>query len=351
VIGLSAALPLAERGYVPDWISRMGIRRLLKTRLDRESRDSGGRSIDGDRGWGESLQDGPLALHTDKANEQHYELPPEFFTRVLGRRMKYSSCYWPKGVASLDDAEAAMLSLTCERAGLRDGQSVLELGCGWGSLTLWMAERYPSSTILAMSNSAPQRRFIESRAAERGLSNIRVVTRDINRFDTELRFDRIVSVEMFEHVRNHARLMDRIHGWLNPGGALFVHVFCHREFTYPFETEGSDNWMGRYFFTGGIMPSADLLPRSRGSLRLEEKWSVNGRHYALTARAWLENLDRRRGELLPILKATYGGEAAAIWLSRWRLFFMACEELFGFADGEEWGVGHYRFGKDDSPLS
>jgi len=343
--GLSAAIRLVEKGLIPDWISRKGIGRLLLERLEQESTGS----PEGDRAKLETLvgelRRSPIAIHPDKANEQHYEVPPEFFKIVLGKNLKYSCCLWPDGVETLDEAEDAMLRLTCERAGLADGQTILELGCGWGSLSLWMAEHYPASKIVAMSNSAPQRRHIEARAAERGFTNLKVVTADINDFQIDGRFDRVVSIEMFEHVRNYERLLERIAGWLEADGSLFVHIFTHRRYAYPFETEGADNWMGRYFFTGGIMPSESLLLRFQKDLQLANQWAVNGRHYSLTARAWLDRMDRNKDAIDSILSATYGEENVTLWRVRWRLFFMACEELFGFREGTEWGVSHYRLRK------
>jgi len=284
------------------------------------------------------LATSPVALDADKANEQHYEVPPEFFELVLGPHLKYSSAYWPEGTRDLGDAERRMLETSCVRAGIENGQDILELGCGWGSLTLHMAQTYPDSRITAVSNSAPQRRFIEARAPD----NVRVITADMNDFALDERFDRVVSIEMFEHMRNYEELLRRVAGWLQPHGRLFVHVFCHREYAYPFETEGSDNWMGRHFFTGGIMPSFDLLTRFDRDLELEEQWEVDGGHYSQTARAWRKNLEARRSEVLPVLQRTYGPEAP-LWYHRWRMFFLACEELFGYQGGTEWMVGHYRF--------
>jgi cyclopropane-fatty-acyl-phospholipid synthase len=247
------------------------------------------------------------------------------------------------GANTLADAEAASLAETCRRAELADGQDILELGCGWGSLSLWMAERYPGSRITAVSNSRPQREYIEGQARARGLANLAVLTDDMNRFAAPGRYDRVVSVEMFEHMRNYSLLLNRIHGWLRPGGKLFVHIFCHRSFAYPFETDGDDNWMGKWFFTGGIMPSDDLLARFQDDLRLERQWRWNGVHYQRTAEAWLENLDRRRKDVMPVLRAAYGERDAVRWFHRWRMFFLAVSELFGFRGGEEWFVGHYRF--------
>ncbi len=328
----SSAIALAERGLVPLSGLRLGIRSILARRL----RELG--SGDDLTEFARDLAAGPVALEVDKANEQHYEVPPEFFELVLGPHLKYSGAYWTDDTPDLAAAERTMLRMTCERAGLVDGQEVLELGCGWGSLTLYMAHAYPESRVTAVSNSTAQRLFIEERAPD----NVRVITADMNDFDVEARFDRVVSVEMFEHMRNYDDLLRRIRGWLRPEGRLFVHVFCHREHAYPFETDGDDDWIGRNFFTGGIMPSWDLFGSFDRDMTIEQRWQVSGSHYCLTARAWRENLERRRAEVLRVLEKSYGAQAA-VWYNRWRLFFLACEELFGYQGGEEWMVGHYRF--------
>lgn len=336
-------LGLAERGLLPDTLIRAGIRQLCAQRLRDEIR--GGQETQSAllAHRLQALRQGALAVHTDVANRQHYELPADFFRHCLGERLKYSSCYYPTGTETLDQAEDAMLALYGERAALADGQDILELGCGWGSLTLWMAARYPGARITAVSNSHSQRQFIEARCKERGLTNVRVITCDVNQLQLEPQaFDRCVSVEMFEHVSNHAALLHRIHDALRPGGALFVHIFVHRHLMYPFETQGEDNWMGRNFFTGGMMPSADLLLFFQDHLHLQERWLLDGTHYQRTANHWLARHDAHRAEVMDVLRSAYG-DAAPLWNQRWRMFWMACAELFGYRGGQEWLVAHYRF--------
>jgi cyclopropane-fatty-acyl-phospholipid synthase len=334
-------IELCERGIVPDALTRFGIRRLCAQRLREEGRDAPARF---DNLLGE-LRRSPIAIETEAANAQHYELPTRFFQLCLGKRLKYSSCFYPTGAETLDEAEEAMLALYGERAALADGQRILELGCGWGSLTLWMAEHYPRAQITAVSNSATQRAHIEAACRERSLRNVQVLTRDVNSLELpEAAFDRVVSVEMFEHLRNYDSLFARIGRWLAADGRLFVHIFCHRTLMYPFEVEGEDNWMGRHFFTGGLMPSADTLLHFRQGLALEERWLLPGTHYQRTANHWLERQDARRAEVMAVLREAYGADAAR-WHQRWRMFWMACAELFGYAGGSEWQVAHYRFRK------
>lgn len=337
------AINWIEQGLVPDTVIRAGIRRLLKERLfEIRAADAMAAAVLSES-FAAELRGAPVALVPDKANEQHYEVPAAFFAEVLGRHRKYSSCWWPAGVETLDAAEAAALGATCEHAGLADGQEILELGCGWGSLTLWVAERYPASRITAVSNSHSQRGYIEAEAARRGLTNLRVITHDMNGFDIGERFDRVVSVEMFEHMRNWPELFRRVSGWLKPHGRFFMHVFVHRLTPYLFVERDASDWMSRHFFAGGMMPSDDLALHFQDDLRLVHRWRWDGSHYERTSNAWLSNMDARRAAVWPILDQTYGPEHAAQWWMRWRIFFMSCAELFGYERGQQWWVSHYLF--------
>ena len=335
---VSVALALAERGALPDRAIRFGIRRLCAARLRQAARASGPSPLAAGPGGD------PVAPVPEAANRQHYEVPTGFFEKVLGPSLKYSCCHWGRPATTLAEAEAVALSSTCARAEIEDGHDVLELGCGWGSAALWIARRYPRCSVTAVSNSRSQRRFIMGRAAQLGLGNIRVLIADMNEFRTRQRFDRVISIEMFEHMRNHAELMRRVASWLKPGGKLFVHIFCHKRYTYEFETEGPSNWMGRHFFTGGLMPSEDLLARCQDHLELHRHWTWSGIHYQRTALAWLENLDRERNGVLALFRQVYGPRQAELWLRRWRIFFLACAELWGYRQGSEWYVAHYLFG-------
>lgn len=335
----------AERGYLPDVILRAAIRRLCAYRLRTEQLGAPEAVAARFETRLASLRSSAVAIHTSAANRQHYELPAEFFQHCLGPRLKYSCAYFSDGHESLGEAEVAMLELTTQRAELEDDQDILELGCGWGSLTLWMAERFPRARITAVSNSHSQRRFIEARCRERGFAHVRVLTCDVNDIALDATsFDRVVSVEMFEHVRNYERLFRDIARWLRPDGALFAHIFCHRTALYAFDDNGNSDWMSRHFFTGGLMPSVGTLARFQNDLTLEHQWLVDGRHYARTANLWLENQDLRRDAVLDALTPTYGA-ATELWIHRWRMFWMACAELFGYANGAEWMVAHHRFVK------
>lgn len=341
---MSSLIGLVERGWAPDALVRMGVRRLLRVRADRMRPADCEARAEQIEALIRELGQGPIAEATDAANDQHYALPTAFFEQVLGPHMKYSCALWEEGARDLEEAEARMLERSCERADLEDGQDILELGCGWGALSLWMAEHYPAARITAVSNSSPQREFIEARAAQRGLDNLRVVTADINDFATTERFDRVVSLEMFEHMRNWGELFARVAEWLRPGGHLFVHMFCHRDFPYFFEADDG-SWMARHFFTGGLMPSDELPARFQQGLRLIRRWRVNGTHYGRTCRAWLQRLDASRTSLLPVLRDAYGEDQAMLWFHRWRIFFLASGEFFHWRRGEEWWVSHYLFEK------
>ena len=336
---------LAEKGLLPDAIIRLGIRRLCRQRLVDASNINETLMEQEHAAWIDVLKESPIALVPEKANEQHYEVPPRLFELVLGDRLKYSSGLWPEGVSSLDESEVAMLKLTTDRAGLVDGQDVLELGCGWGSLTLYMAECFPKSKITAVSNSNDQRQFIEARCEERNLKNVEIITADMNDFETTKLFDRVISIEMFEHMRNYEKLLGRVNVWLKNKGKLFVHIFSHQKIAYPFEDNDDADWMAREFFSGGQMPSHRLLMSFPGQMKIEKDWRVSGTHYEKTSLAWLQKMDKNKAEVLELFKKTYGENDAKSWFQRWRIFFMSCEVLFGFSRGSEWGVSHYLFEK------
>ena len=341
----AAAIHWVEQGLVPDGAVRFGIRRLLASRLLDLSSGDAQATAELTQQFHAQLNRQPLALVPEKANEQHYELPPEFFARVLGPHRKYSSAWWPEGVSTLEQAEAAALAETCRRAALLDGQQVLELGCGWGSLSLWMAEHYPNSRITAVSNSHSQRQHIEGEARRRGLGNLAVITCDFNHFETDQRFDRVVSVEMFEHLRNWPQAFARVAHCLNDEGLFFMHVFAHREAPYAFVDEDASDWMSRHFFSGGMMPSDDLALLCQDDLRLQQRWRWDGTHYQRTAAAWLARMDAGKDALMPLFERVYGPAGASLWWMRWRLFFLSVEELFGYSEGQQWWVSHYRFSR------
>jgi len=341
-------IDLCERGLIPDRLSRAGMRALMKDRLaDEANGDGEARSARYNR-FLDELRASPIAIETQAANTQHYEVPAEFFHRHLGPRLKYSCCLYPTGSETLAQAEEAMLSLYAERAGLVDGQRILDLGCGWGSFSLWAAERFPRSRVVGLSNSSGQRQFIMQRAAERGLSNLSIVTGNVVDFDfpadgVDAGFDRVVSIEMFEHMKNYGLLLAKIARWLKPDGKLFVHIFVHKLLAYHFEVQGQSDWMSQYFFTGGTMPSENLLLNFQDDLYVERQWWVSGTHYEKTSNHWLAGMDAARAPIMQIFRDGYGARDAAVWVQRWRMFYMAVAELFGYAGGNEWGVGHYLF--------
>jgi cyclopropane-fatty-acyl-phospholipid synthase len=336
---------LLERNLLPDTLIRFGIRRLLRQRLKQEDLGDPEAQQEHLMQLIEGLRKSPIALHTTDANEQHYEVPTEFFKHVLGPHMKYSSGYWREGVDSLGKSEEDMLDLTCSRADLKNGMDILELGCGWGSLTLFMAARFPKSRITAVSNSRTQKLYIDGLAKKRVLKNIRVITADMNSFTIKAKFDRVVSVEMFEHMRNYERLLAKVASVLRSDGKLFVHIFTHKDFAYPFDVKDDSDWMAKFFFTGGIMPSDDLLLYFADDMTIANHWHVSGTHYQKTSEAWLSKMDANRNVIEPILRSTYGEANATKWWVYWRVFFMACAELWGYRDGTEWMVGHYMFQK------
>ncbi len=332
---LVLAINAFEGAPLPDPVRRAAVRFLVDGARRDLSRSPG------DEVFAREMAEGPIALDVQAANDQHYELPPAFFERILGPRLKYSSCLYPTGRETLAQAEIMALAETCAHADLKDGQDILELGCGWGSLSLWMAEALPNSRILSVSNSAPQRAFIENRARALGLSNLQVVTADMNDFATDRGFDRVVSVEMFEHMTNWGKLLGRVRGWLKPDGRLFLHVFSHRSASYRFDAADPSDWIAQHFFTGGIMPSHGLIRQFEDLFELEDDWRWSGTHYARTADDWLANYDRNADEIGEVLREVYGPQAK-LWGRRWRLFFLATAGLFGHAGGFHWGVSHYR---------
>jgi cyclopropane-fatty-acyl-phospholipid synthase len=336
---------LLEKDRIPDLLIRKGIRALLKQRLAQEDKGETEAQQAHLMKLIEELKSSPIAVNTADANEQHYEVPTQFYQYCLGKHLKYSSGYWKEGVTDIDTSEKDMLELTCQRAEFKNGQNVLELGCGWGSLSLFMAAKYPASTFTVVSNSRTQKMYIDEQAKNRGIQNLTVITTDINVFTLDATFDRVVSVEMFEHMRNYQLLMQKVASLLKPEGKLFVHIFTHKEFAYKFEVIDETDWMSKYFFTGGIMPSDDLLLYFNEHLSIEQHWHVNGTHYGKTSEAWLQNMDKHKSEIMPLFEKTYGAGKALKWWVYWRLFYMACAELFAYNGGNEWMVSHYLFKK------
>lgn len=339
------AVSWTESGLVPDTVIRAGIRRLLESKRREIHSGDVEYAADTQNRFVAMMNESPIALLPDVANEQHYEVPAEFFSQVMGDHLKYSCCFWPNDVTNISEAEASALELSVKRAGIADGMRVLDLGCGWGSLSLWIAEHFPGASVTAVSNSISQREFILQQASDRSMQNIDVIACDMNDFATDKRFDRVVSIEMFEHMRNYRELFRRIDEWLLPDGRFFMHIFCHRTTPYEYIDKGPTDWMSRHFFSGGIMPSADLPLRFAERLSIVERWHWNGRHYARTCNAWLAKMDKNQDAIMPVLAGCYGEANASLWWRRWRIFFMACAELFDYDEGQEWYVGHYLFRK------
>jgi len=348
---------ILAKGNLPDFLLRRGIRRLVKKRAKKQNQLSVEARYDYLNNFIKELKKQPIAVQTDAANEQHYELPPEFFEKILGRNLKYSCCYWSDDLSyqklkkqnnleqRLDQAEDEMLKLSAERAEIENGQNILELGCGWGSFSFYLARKFPDSRIISMSNSKDQINYINKLATANKVNNLRAVKADINNFNTEAKFDRIVSVEMFEHMRNYQKLMQKISSFLLADGKLFVHIFSHKFYPFIYQDQKKSDWMSRYFFSGGTMPSQDLLHYFSNNFSLEKQWAFSGRHYQKTLEAWLENMDQKKEEIYPILESTYGVEAAEKWWNYWRLFFISSAEFFGYNNGNDWFISHYLFQK------
>jgi cyclopropane-fatty-acyl-phospholipid synthase len=334
---VSSIIGTAERVPLPDIVIRAAIQRLCSRTATRLA--SG--NAESDASFAEEMAARQLAEYTDEAGAQHHEVPQAFFAKVLGPNRKYSSCFYKEPESTLQEAEEESLRQTVEHADLHDGQSILELGCGWGSLSLWMARQFPHAQVIAVSNSNPQRIYIEGEAASRSLKNLRVIAQDINLFDPQQQFDRIVSVEMFEHMMNWRELMMRVQSWLKPDGRFFLHIFTHRTGAYRFDPRDKEDWVAQHLFTGGVMPSHHLIRQYADLFEVEKEWRWSGTHYQRTAQGWLANFDSHRGEIDDILRPVYGRDTS-LRMRRWRWFFLATAGLFGYAGGSEWGVSHYR---------
>ena len=342
---ITALIQFSEKGLLPDFLIRLGIQSLLKKRLKSLLNDEDLINLSNKKKFIQNMDSSPIALVPDLANAQHYEIPSEFYNLCLGFHKKYSSCFWDKSTKNLEDAESLSLEITCRHAKLKDGQNILELGCGWGSLSLWMASHYPKSKITSVSNSASQKKYILNEAKKRNIKNLKIITCDMNDFSVKQKFDRVVSVEMIEHMRNHRELFNRISSWLKKNGLFFMHIFVHKSQPYLFKVEDDDDWMSQYFFSGGMMPCEDLPLKFQEKMKIINKWKWSGQHYEKTANAWLKNIDSNKNKAMLILNKIYGKNDAYKWFQRWRIFFMACAELWGYKDGQEWYVSHYLFKK------
>jgi len=334
---ISRIIDTAERAPLPDVMIRAGITALCSRTATRLAEGN----AETDAAFARDMAARAIAEHTADANAQHYEVPAAFFAKALGPNRKYSSCFYNNANSTLQEAEEEALRQTVDHADLKDGQAILELGCGWGSLSLWMARQFPKSQIVAVSNSNSQRQHIEHEARNRSLTNLKIITCDMNVFDPKNTFDRIVSVEMFEHMMNWRELMTRVRSWLKPGGCFFMHIFTHRSGAYLFDRADKEDWIAQHFFTGGVMPSHHLIRQYADLFEVEKEWRWSGVHYQRTALDWLANFDRNRDEIAAVFQPVYGKDTA-LWMRRWRWFFLATAGLFGYADGTEWGVSHYR---------
>lgn len=333
---LAFAINTAEQLPLSDRVTLAGI----KYMCGRSKRQLDAITAEEERAFVEAMNDFPIAMHVNEAKRQHFEMPPQFFAYILGPRRKYSACYHPNADSTLEEAELYSLEEIVERADIHDGMDILELGCGWGAISLYLAEQFPNSRITTVSNSVSQYDCITSLMQERGITNVTVITADMNDFTTQNRFDRVVSVEMFEHMANWRRLLERVRSWMKPNGKLFIHMFTHRDRSYRFDHNDPTDWIAQYFFTGGMMPARDLPYKYGDLFKVEQEWRMNGAHYRRTALGWLANYDRKLDRIQPILQEVYGKDAA-IWQRRWRLFFLATAGMFGHEDGEVWSIGHY----------
>lgn len=348
---------ILAKGIIPDFLLRRAVRRIINKRIKSQNKLDIEARFEYLKQFISELKSQPIAVETESANEQHYELPPEFFEKILGRNLKYSCCFWEDELSykklvkqndlidRLDRAEDKMLQLSAERAEIKNGQNILELGCGWGSFSFYLARKYEDSRIIAVSNSRDQINYINKLAARNKIDNLRAVKADINNFDTDAKFDRVVSIEMFEHMKNYQKLLAKISKFLNEDARLFVHIFSHKFYPYNYQDSKKTDWMARYFFTGGTMPSQDLLHYFNDHLTIENQWAVSGEHYQKTLESWLKIMDQKKDELYPILESTYGAENAEKWWNYWRLFFISSAEFFGCSDGNEWFISQYLFQK------
>ena len=334
---VSTIIGTAERVPLPDVIIRAAIHRLCSRTAARLATGN----AESDAWFADAMAARAIAEYTDEANARHDEVPAAFFAHVLGPNRKYSSCFYKEPASTLQEAEEEALRQTVEHADLADGQSILELGCGWGSLSLWMARQFPHSLVTAVSNSNSQREYIEGEAAQRGLANLRVIT---SGHEPVRARSAVRPCRLRRDVRAHdelARIDDPRARWLKPDGRFFLHIFTHRSGAYLFDRADGEDWIAQHFFTGGVMPSHHLIRQYADLFEVEKEWRWSGVHYQRTAQDWLDNFDSHRDEIERVLRKVHGGETA-LWMRRWRWFLLATAGLFGYADGSEWGVSHYR---------